>query len=177
MMAKTAFLLPVALLALLFGACTTTNPTPAAPPVAIAPAPAAMETPVPERKPAPVVELAPASITGSEETSTLLDNFTVFVTAIDGVPVTAGRAGWSTAVPLKAGQRHLTLAFNRGVFAAQTEISFSAVSETAYQVKFATDAQLFDKNSYCEFWIVNAATGEPVTPRLRAPLTRIEAGK
>lgn len=167
MTAKLPALLAAPLLGLLFGACTTTAPTPPAPP----PTP-----PTPPAAPV-VIELPPASITGSEETSTLFDNFTAFVSAIDGVPVTSGRAGWSTSLPLKAGQRRLTLAFNRGVFAAQTEIMFIAASETAYQVKFATDAQLMGKNSYCEFWIVNAATDEAVTARVRAPLTRIEAGK
>lgn len=176
MMAKTPTLLPVALLSLLLGACTTTNQTPATP-AAETSAPMATATPAPVGRPAPVVELPPASITGSEETSTMFDNFTVFVSAIDGVPVAGGRAGWSTSLPLKAGQRHLTLSFSRGVFAAQAEIMFKAASETAYQVKFATDAQLFGKNSYCEFWIVNVATGELVTPRVRAPLTRIETAK
>lgn len=104
----------------------------------------------------------------------MLDNFTAFVMAIDGVRLTRGREGWNAPLPLKAGQRHLTLAFNRGVFVAQAEILFTAVSETAYQVKFATDAQLFGKNSFCEFWIVDAASGEPVSARVRAPLSRIE---
>ena len=176
MTAKLPALLAAPLLGLLLGACTTTNPPPAAP-ASATPTPMATATPAPVAKPAPVVELPPASITGSEETSTLFDNFTVFVSAIDGVPVTNGRAGWNTSLPLKAGPRRLTLGFNRGVFAAQTEIMFIAASETAYQVKFATDAQLMGKNSYCEFWIVNAATDEAVTARVRAPLTRIEAGK
>ena len=177
MTAKIPALLPVACLSLLLGACTTTAPTPATPPAAKEPAPTMAQTAAPVAKPAPPVELPPASITGSEETSTMFDNFTVFVSAIDGVPVANGRDGWNTTRQLKAGPRRLTLAFNRGVFAAQTEIMFTAASETAYQVKFATDAQLFGKNSYCEFWIVNAATGEAVTARVRAPLTRIEAAK
>lgn len=167
MTAKLPALLAAPLLGLLFGACTTTNPTPAAP----APTP-----PMPPAAPV-VIELPPAHITGSEETSTMLDDFTVFVAAIDGVPVAAGRAGWNTALPLKAGPRRLTVVFNRGVFASQAVIEFTAASEAAYQVKFATDAQLFGKNSYCEFWIVNAATGEPVTARVRAPLNRVEAPK
>lgn len=163
MSAKFPTLFCLAFFGLLSGACTTIDPTPSAPPSAV---------PI-----APAIELPPASITGSEETSTMLDNFTVFVAAVDGVPVTAGRDGWNTAVPLKAGQRRLTLVFNRGVFASQTEIDLTATSETAYQVKFATDAQLFGKNSYCEFWVANAVTGESVTARVRAPLSRIEAPK
>lgn len=104
----------------------------------------------------------------------MLDNFTVFVSAVDGVPVPAGRDGWNAALPLKAGVRRLALTFNRGVFSAKTEIALNAMSGIAYQVKFATDAQLFGRNSYCEFWIVNATTGEPVVARVRTTLTRTE---
>lgn len=176
MTAKLPALIAAPLLGLLLGACTTTNP-PAGPRAAATSTPMATETRAPVARPAPAIELPPASITGSEETSTMLDNFTVFVAAIDGVPVATGRAGWNSALTLKAGPRRLTVAFNRGVFASEAVIDLTAASEAAYQVKFATDAQLFGKNSYCEFWIVNAATGEAVTARVRAPLTRIEAPK
>ena len=133
--------------------------------------------PHPPAPPAPVVELPPASIRGSEETSTMLDNFTVFIAAVDGEPVAAGRAGWNAALPLKAGPRRLTLAFVRGVFTAQADVQLTAASEASYEVKFASDAQLFGKNSYCEFWIVDAATGLPVTARVRTSLTRVEPAK
>ncbi len=156
-MKRLSFLVP--LLAALLGltGCTTTAPTPR---------PAA---------PAAVIEQPPARITGSEEESTMLDNFTAYVAAVDGVPVAAGRAGWSTPVTLKAGPRRLTLAFSRGVFAARTEIEFTAASDATYRVKFATDAQFLGKNSYCEFWIEDTATGAPACVKVRVPLTRLEA--
>ncbi len=154
--------LPLALIgALLLAGCTATKPTPIAP--------------VPPT-PAPVIELPPASITGSEEKSAMLDNFTVYVAAIDGVPVAVGRVGWSTSLPLKAGPRRLALGFTRGVFAATAEISLNAASATAYQVRFATDAQFLGKSSYCEFWIVDTATGQPATERVRAELKRTAPG-
>lgn len=151
--------LPTALGALLLLAgCATSIPT----------------TPVPIMPtPAPEVELPPARISGYEERSALLDNFTVYVSAIDRVPVTAGREGWGTALTLKAGQRRLTLGFSRGVFAATAEVLLNATSESSYQVRFATDAQFLGKNSYCEFWIVDTATGQPATDRIRAELQRI----
>lgn len=145
--------------ALSLAGCTTNSVTPK---VATTPPP-----------PAPVIELPPASITGFEETSTMLDNFTVFVGAIDGIPVAAGRAGWNAPLTLKAGLRRLTLEFNRGVFSAKTEVQLNATSEIAYQVRFATDAQLFGKNSYCDFWIVDTA-GNEVTPRVRTNLVKSE---
>ena len=107
----------------------------------------------------------------------MLDNFTAYVTAIDGVPVTGGRQGWETAVTLKAGPRRVSVGFIRGVFTAQAVVDFVAVSQAAYQIRFATDAELFGKNSYCEFWIVDTATDQPASPRVRCGLTRIEPAK
>ena len=196
-MIKTFGSLSFALATLILAGCTTTSPksapaVEAAPmgttPVAVTPPPSEpkVETPPPVvtapvvtppvvAAPAVAVELAPASIKGSEESSTMLDNFTAYVGAIDGAPVTAGRAGWNTPVRLKAGPRRLSLRFNRGVFAARADLELQAKSEASYQVRFASDAELFGKNSYCEFWIVDTATGQPVTERVRTVLTRVEA--
>lgn len=107
----------------------------------------------------------------------MLDSFTVFVSGVDGVPVAAGRQGWNKPLPLKAGLRRLAVSFNRGVFSAHSELQLKATSETSYLLKFATDAELFGRNSYCEFWVVDSVTGELATERKRVPLTKIEAAK
>lgn len=107
----------------------------------------------------------------------MLDSFTAFVTAVDGVPVAAGRQGWNTPLAIKAGPRRLAVAFNRGVFSAHCELPLNVRSESVYQLKFATDAELFGKNSYCEFWVVETTTNEPATKRTRVSLTKIEAAK
>jgi len=105
----------------------------------------------------------------------MFDNFTAYVTAIDGKTVAAGRTGWNVPLPLPAGPRRLTVAFARGQFAAQADMQFFARPEAIYQLKFATDAQIFGKSSYCEFWIVDTATGEKVLAPTRVPLTKLEA--
>jgi hypothetical protein len=125
-------------------------------------------------KPAPAVVAKPASIRGSEESSTMFDNFTAFVAAVDGRPVAAGRAGWSNPLALPAGPRRLTVTFIRGAFTAQTDLNFQARSGAIYELKFATDAQIFGKSSYCEFSIVETATGENVIGPTRVPLTKLE---
>jgi hypothetical protein len=108
----------------------------------------------------------------------MLDSFTAFVAAVDGVSVSAGRQGWKTPLAIKAGPHRLAVAFNRGVFSAHCDMELQAQSGAAYQLKFATDAELFGKNTYCEFWVENTVTGKPVTERKRVPLDRIEpAGK
>jgi hypothetical protein len=169
-------LIPAILAALLLAGCAT-NPPPATtprPPAAsgpvLPPSPPA-PAPVPAR-PAPAAELKPAHITGSEEASAMLDNFTAFVAAVDGRPVAAGRAGWQTPLALQPGPHRLTVEFNRGVFFARADIDFTAASDATYRVQFASDAQVFGKSSYCEFWIADAATGRPLTPRVRAGLSK-----
>jgi hypothetical protein len=158
-----SLLLILALLALT--GCTTTQTAPV-----IAEVPASPPPP-------PVIELPPASITGSEEKSTMLDDFTAFIAAIDGTPVGTGRTGWQTPVLLKAGLRQLKVVFVRGVFTGVAELQLDARSEHAYQVCFATDAQFLGKNTYCEFWIVDTTTGQPATERVRATLQRSETAK
>jgi hypothetical protein len=105
----------------------------------------------------------------------MLDSLTAYVAMVDGIPITAGRDGWDTPLTIKPGVRRLSVGFIRGVFTAKTDLQFIARSEGSYQVKFGTDAQLFGKNSYCEFWIVDTTTGQNATDRKRVPLTRLEA--
>jgi hypothetical protein len=139
--------------------------------------PAPVATPAPSPKPAPVVVAKPASITGSEESSTMFDNFTAYVSAIDGRTVPAGRAGWNTPLALSVGPHRLTVIFMRGAFTAQTDLYIQTRSEAVYQLKFATDAQIFGKSSYCEFSIIETATGIEVLPPTRVPLTKLDVAK
>ena len=147
-------LLAASLLALIFSGCATTpQPGPA--------------VTVPVEAPA---LLAP--IKGSEASSTLLDNFTAFISAVDGQPVAAGREGWNTPIELKPGHHVLGVGFKRGVFTAQAKLELLADARTNYQLKYATDAQLFGHNSFCDFWIVNLGTDQPVTGIKKATVTK-----
>lgn len=161
----------IASLLLLAGCVTIPDPVkPGAPVTAVSPA-----TPpsAPVVAPTPVVEVKPATLTGSEESSTMFDNLTAYVAAVDGKTVAGGREGWKTPLTLAAGPHVLTVEFTRGVFFARAGLQFTARSEGVYQLKFATDAEVFGKNSYCEFWIVDTATGQRVTAPLRMPLTKL----
>lgn len=70
-----------------------------------------------------------ATIQGSQENSTFLDDFTAFVIAVDGKRVMAGRKGWSSALPILPGNRNITVAFQRGVFNAQADLALAAASD------------------------------------------------
>lgn len=122
--------------------------------------------------PAPPVVVGKARITGSEESSTLFDNFTAFIVAVNGRPVAAGRAGWNTPVEIPAGPNTLTVEFNRGNFIATTELDLAAKADASFELKFATDTKLFGQNSYCDFWIVDLGTSQAVTPVRKVPVKK-----
>lgn len=158
---------------LLAGCRTTTTSAPVAPenaPPSLAPA---MQ---PGNASVPPTDTRPATIKGSEESSTLLDNFTAFITAIDGQPVSAGRKGWNEALNLTPGQHRLTVEFNRGSFFARTHLTLEAKPAAAYELRQANDAQVYGQHSFCEFWIVDTATDEKVTEPKRVSLDKVKAG-
>lgn len=93
----------------------------------------------------------------------MFDNFTAFITAIDGRKIAAGRDGWNVPLEIETGHRTLNVEFNRGVFYAKGRLEFDAVANARYEVKFATDAELFGHNSYCNFWVIDTATGKTVS--------------
>jgi hypothetical protein len=161
------------LAALLLAGCNTpTTPVPAAPakPAATAPATAPVTPP-----PAPV-DVRPATIKGSEESSTLLDNFTAFVRSVDGQPVSAGRKGWNQALELKPGAHRLGVEFIRGSFFARAELVLEAKAGAAYELHQANDAQVYGQHSFCEFWITDLASGEKVITPKRVGLDKVKAG-
>ncbi|MDI1250543.1 MAG: hypothetical protein PSV13_16905 [Lacunisphaera sp.] len=161
---RPRLLLAVSFLAFAFSGCTTTQTSPrSTPPTVPTTGPVA---------PAVVVPIGTATIKGSEESSVMLDNFTAFISAVDHHPVAAGRDGWNAPLELKAGRHELTVEFKRGVFSARTQLVVEVVAHANYQLRFTSDAELFGKNSFCDFWIVDLATDQPVTGVMKASVVK-----
>lgn len=114
-----------------------------------------------------------ATIRGSEELSILFDNFTAFIVKVDHQRIEGGRNGWDTPIKIESGRRILDVEFNRGVFVARATLEFEAKANSEYEVKHATDAELFGHNSYCKFWIVDRRTGENVTAVKKSVVQKI----
>jgi len=149
---------------------TETSP----PPKAVSPAPApvaahtasaqpAVSSEEPAALPAIIIPVRHATIIGSQETSILLDNFTAFVSSVDGRKVESGRNGWNVPLTIDVGHRTLGVEFNRGVFFAKGQLEFDAAANARYELKYATDAELFGKNSFCNFWVVEIQSGQTVS--------------
>jgi hypothetical protein len=165
---------PAVVALLLFTACTTTTPPSAGSPAG--PAAAAIGS---VRTPPPAAvarDTRPATIQGSEETSTLLDNFTVFISALDDQPIGSGRKGWNQPITFVPGKRRFAVEFIRGAFSARTELALDAKPGAAYELRHASDAQVYGEHTYCEFWIVDLATGEKVTAPKRVELGKVTTG-
>ncbi len=162
-----------AVLALLLTACTTPAPTGS---TAVGPIAAATGTAPTPPATAVVTNTRPATIQGSEETSTLLDNFTVFITALDGQPIGSGRKGWNQPITFVPGKRRFAVEFIRGAFTARTELTLEAKPGAAYELRHASDAQVYGEHTFCEFWIVDLVTGERVTPPRRTGLGKLTTG-
>lgn len=111
----------------------------------------------------PVAKSKVATIQGSQDVILLWNDLTAFVIAVDGKRVMSERKGWDNKLPIAAGTRNITVAFQHGVYNAQADLSLNAISGRQYQVRFKSDAQLFGANDYCDFWIVDVDTQKPVT--------------
>ena len=159
------------LVVLLVAGCNTTAPT--------TPPPAKPEPTVPAMRPAKPppaapVDTRPATIKGSEESSALLDNFTVFVRTVDGQPVSAGRKGWNQALELKPGPHRIGVEFTRGSFFARTELTLEAKPAATYELRQTNDAQVYGQHSFCEFSIVELKTGTTALPAKRVALEKVK---
>jgi hypothetical protein len=133
-------------------------------------------TPASRTTPAPAVVVIPATIRGSEETSTMLDNFTAFISALDDQPIGRGRAGWNQPITFNPGPRRLAVEFVRGAFFARTELVLDAKPGAAYELRHASDAQVYGGHTFCEFWIVELATGEKTAAPKRVALAKLKTG-
>ena len=159
-----------ALVVLLVAGCSTTAPT--TPPAEKVPAIVA-PPPKPVTPPPAPADVRPATIQGSEESSTLLDNFTAFVRSIDGQPVPAGRKGWKEPLELKPGSHRIGVEFVRGSFFARTDFALEAKPGAAYELRQANDAQVYGQHSFCEFSIVELKSGTKAVAAKRVELEKV----
>ena len=104
-----------------------------------------------------------ATLLGFREKGTSPNDHTAYVLAIDGKRVMAGPQSWSTALPIQPGLHDITVAFQSGPFNTQADLQLQAEAGRKYQIQFSTDVQFLEANSYCDFWIIEIATGKPVT--------------
>ena len=112
-----------------------------------------------------------ATLVGSQEHSSWADDFTAFVSGVDGKRVMLERKGWNTPLVLAAGPRTLTAEFRRGAFNTRAEVSFVAEGGHAYRLRFASDVGFNGRNSYCDFWVEDIQTTKPASGIVRGSIS------
>ena len=112
-----------------------------------------------------------ATLMGSHEKMTPIDDFTAYVLAVDGKRVISGLENWDAALPIQPGSRTVTVAFKRDPLNAQADLHLQAAAGGKYQIRFSTDAYFFGADTYCDFWIIDMATDKPVTGIVRGTVT------
>ena len=117
-----------------------------------------------------------ATLVGSQQDVPLLDDFTAWVTVIDGKRVMQARPGWKTPLTISAGPHRIGATFQRGAWSAHAALRVDAVAGASYQLRFSSDLQTFHSSTYCEFWIVDTVTGKPVTDLVRVGLMNSDWG-
>lgn len=126
-----------------------------------------LEAPPEPEYSAPSGETGPiATVRGSQQKASVGDDYIGYVLAVDGNGVTMGRAGWNRDLPVKAGNRTLTVAFQRGLYTARAELPLDAMAGHQYEVSFEAHTHVFNAGTDCDFWIVDLATGRPVTDKI-----------
>jgi len=105
-----------------------------------------------------------AVITGSQTPGSWgMDDFTAYVSGVNGKRVMIGRKGWNTPLVIPAEKCLLVAEFQRGVFHTQIELALDAVAGASYELQFSSDVGFNGNNTYCDFWIVDRSTGKAVT--------------
>lgn len=112
-----------------------------------------------------------ATLIGSHQKATPIDDFTVYVLAVDGKRVISGLENWDLALPIQPGLRVISVAFKRDPLNAQADLHLQAVTGGKYQIRFSSDAYFFGEDTYCDFWIIDLATNKPVTGIVRGTIT------
>ena len=119
---------------------------------------------------APVPGTGTATLIGSEVPSALTHNQTAFIFSVDGKQVMAGKKAWNVPLVLAAGPRVIDVQMVRGDFVSRSYLELEAVAGASYILRFSSDVGLVGNNTYCDFWIVDAATSKPVTSRQRGSI-------
>lgn len=115
----------------------------------------------------PIIAYQP--ILGSEQAATIIgsnipvkiyDDITVYIFAVDGQKVMAGRQSWNTPLTLAAGQHAIQVLCQQGSYKYTNIVQLDAQAGKRYQVDFNYS---YNDRYNCRFWINDVQTTKPVT--------------
>ena len=107
-----------------------------------------------------------ARIKGSttQDSGLFASRHVAYVLLVDGKFVRDGAEVWAQELALSPGQHELAVEYRSSVFRARTTFSLEAQAGATYLLQMKHGVEAPDDRRYCEFVIVDAANGQPVTP-------------
>lgn len=101
----------------------------------------------------------------------LFDHDNTFVYAIDGKKVMLEKEQWDQPVLVLPGVRDVTLGFEKGAHMLFAKVRLDVAASASYNAKSACKTGFLGNFEYCDFWLVDAATGKAVSEVVRGAYT------
>ena len=87
-----------------------------------------------------------------------------YVLMIDGKFVINPKANPEQPIPIAPGPHEVSAEYSYSVFTARASLNFEATSGSTYVLKINPRLEGGDERRFCDMSIVDAATGQPVSP-------------
>ena len=96
--------------------------------------------------------------TNRKDTFPFGDDHTACIMSIDGRTIKDERKRWNEDIPLEPGNRKIEVLYYHAAFITGVTFFLDVAPRKRYELRFAEE-----KNKGIDFWIVDLATGSPVT--------------
>jgi hypothetical protein len=126
------------------------------------------ETTIPEDQiyQSPSAGMAVAHIKGAfiEEAGLFMPKHVGYVLMIDRQFVRDSQENWERLIPLTPGNHEISAAYTSSIFSSRASLTLEARTGVTYAVKIVPGLEGADERRYCDFSIMDVATGLAVTP-------------
>jgi len=114
----------------------------------------------------PPADSAVARIKGSEiqDPGLFGSRHVAYVLMVNGKFVREAEEAWAQPIALATGPQDLAVEYQSSVFRSRTVFTLEARAGVTYRLKVTPGIEPKDDRRFCEFVIVDEATGQPVTP-------------
>jgi hypothetical protein len=101
----------------------------------------------------------------------LFDDDNTYVYAINGKKVMLEEEQWEQPVFITPGSHDVTLGFTKGAHMLFAKVHLTVAASTAYKAMSTCKTGFLGNYEYCDFWIVDSATGKAVSDVARGAYT------
>lgn len=102
--------------------------------------------------------------TYNEDTGLFAAKHTGFVLMVDRKFVKNPEQSWNQPLALSPGTREIACEYHQSVFKARATFKLEVLPGVNYQIRISPGTEGDAEQRFCDFSIINTATGKPVTP-------------